>query len=380
MPFPYFDNISTDFTGTWTSPRKRKKTAEPDSIPIPLSPTPKRTKTPCPHSMTVLRSTRQLAAENRTCPVCLEDYFSTPPDQERIVPVKMACSHIFCRSCIETHLSSSMSCPLPWCASCLPLDPESCALCTAWQKDHAAQPPLVVTVRASEMLGSIKSALGQLSLEHDVYMLPNSAKDKLLQHIKHTLRKYEWQFHSDVDLAELLDPFLLAIDPDAAREHFGPAISSPAPDPRVFPPREHDPDDYEMGAEPWVAAFLRAWALEYVKENGEVGEGWGVWSRKKNGEGGEEEDASWEWPYKRILAHRMADKGGREYLVKWVGRRYWSSWIEGGMLDVEARTAYDDLHGLGRDGVEQEKGGKRGKRKKSDVEEEEEEEEVRWTT
>ncbi|KAH9868569.1 hypothetical protein J1614_007641 [Plenodomus biglobosus] len=250
MPFPYFDNISTDFTGTWSSPRRRKAPPQQETVPAPPTPTRKPTKLPCPHSMTLVRSTRQLAAEKRQCPICLEDYFSTTYTSEKITPVKMACSHIFCRTCIETHLSGSTSCPIPWCTATPPLHPESCALCTAWQNDHSPQPALVVTVRASEMLDSIKSTLHQLSLDNDFYMLASPTKDKLFRHIKYTLRKYEWQFHSDVDLAELLDPFLLAIDAEAAREHFGTALSSPAPDPAVFPPREHDPEDYEVGAEP----------------------------------------------------------------------------------------------------------------------------------
>ncbi|KAI8937837.1 hypothetical protein NX059_005530 [Plenodomus lindquistii] len=346
MPFPYFDNISTDFTGTWSSPRKRKAplSLEPTSVSSASASKSNKAPPPCPHTMTILRSTRQLATEKHQCHICLEDYFSTSADGEKTVPVKMACNHIFCRTCIETHLSSSITCPLPWCTMPLPLQPESCALCMSWQNDHASTPPLVVTVRATEMLGSIKTALHQLELDDDFYKLAKPVKNKLYKHIRDALRKYEWQFHSDTDLAELLDPFLLAIDPAAAHEHFTTALSSPAPDASIFPPREHDADDYEQGAEPWVAAFLRHWAIEYVKENGEVRGGWGAWDRKRGG-GGEKEEGSWEWPYKSITAHRMGEDG-MQYLVKWVGTRYWSSWVEGGMLGVEARRVYDVRNGV----------------------------------
>jgi hypothetical protein len=298
MPFPYFENISTDFTGTWSSSRKRKA---PEQL-LPTAPLPKRKRkadaAPCPHSMTAVRSTRQLAAEKEHCPICLEDYFSTPSGRDMIAPVKMACSHVFCRECIETHLSSNPTCPLPWCAAALPMLPDACELCAAWGREHAASGSLVVTVRAREMLGSIKDSLRRLAQEDDSFALPAQAQKRLFAHVRSALKRYEWQYHAGTDLAELLDPFLLAIDLEDTRTFYGPKLSSTTPSPYQFPLREHDADDYETGAEPWVAAFFRQWALDYVKDNGEAKEGWGVWAKKAD------ENAGWEWPYKRILAHR----------------------------------------------------------------------------
>jgi hypothetical protein len=340
MPFPYFENVSTDFTGKWSSPRNRKK-ATPEAVQ-PAPPAKRKTNTsPCPHTMTVVRSSRQLAAEKRQCPICLEDYFSTPADHEKVTPVKMACSHLFCRTCIETHLSSSISCPLPWCEAQLPLQPETCDLCASWQRDHlhAAAGSLVVTVRATEMLGSIKDALVRLALEDNFFALPKPATARLLSHVRTTLKRYEWQFHAGIDLAELLDPFLLATDVDATREYYGTRLSAPAISDACFPPREHDPDDYPPGTEPWIAGFFRLWALDYEEQNGEVREGWGVWAKK-------EEQDSWEWPYKRITAHKTDAEGRVEYLVKWVGRRYFPSWVKAEQIDGAARRRYGEANGV----------------------------------
>jgi hypothetical protein len=339
MPFPYFENISSDFTGTWTSSRKRKAVVLESHQPnAPAKRKPKGL--PCPHTMTIMRSSRQLAVEKKQCPICLEDYFSASDENGKVTPVKMGCSHSFCRECIETHLSSNIKCPLPWCEAHLPLQPEACELCAAWQRDHAEAGSLVVTVRAKEMFGNIKDALHRLALDDDFFKLPRLARDRLYAHIRETLKRYGWQYHSDIDLAELLDPFLLAIDIEAAREHYGPKISAPAPDAVRFPPREHDSDDYAHGEEPWIAAFFRQWAVDYVQENGEAKQGWGVWEKKT-------EQDSWEWPYKRIITHKTGVVDEQvEYLVKWVGQRYYPSWVEKGELDSAARKIYDKAHGV----------------------------------
>jgi hypothetical protein len=338
MPFPYFENISTDFTGKWTSQRKRK-IAEPEAEKMVIPAKRKANTVPCPHTMTIVRTSRQLVAEKKQCLICLEDYFSTLTDHGKVTPVKMGCLHVFCRDCIETHLSSSITCPLPWCEAHLPLQPETCELCAAWQRDHTAIGSLVVTIRAREMLGSIKDALKQLTLEDDFFELPRVAKDRLFAHVRNTLKRYKWQFHSGIDLAELLDPFLLAIDIEAVRKHYGPRLSAPAPNTSHFPPREHDPNDYPPGEEPWIAAFFRQWAMDYERENGEVKEGWGVWAKKT-------EQDSWEWPYKRITAHKTDNVGEVEYLVKWVGQRYFPSWVQKEQLNSCAREAYDKAHGV----------------------------------
>jgi hypothetical protein len=202
------------------------------------------------------------------------------------------------------------------------------------------------------MFGTIKDALYRLALDDDFFELPRLARDRLYAHIRETLKRYEWQYHSGIDLAELLDPFLLAIDIEAAHEHYGPKLSAPAPDAARFSPREHDSDDYAQGEEPWIAAFLRQWAVEYVQENGEAKQGWGVWEKKT-------EQDSWEWPYKRIIAHKTGADEQVEYLVKWVGQRYFPSWVNKGELDTAARKIYDEAHGV----VHKSRGGSKRKRR-----------------
>ena len=234
-------------------------------------------------------------------------------------------------------LSSNTGCPLPWCETRIPLQPDACKLCESWQRDRSPADILVVEVRAGEMLGSIREALQQLEHEHTFYKLLMENKTLLFSHIQSTLKRYEWQFHPGLDLAELLDPFLLAIDPAAARKHYGPKLSTPTPQQACFPPRDHDSEDYRPGEEPWLAAFFRQWALEYEKLNGEVKHGWGNWEKK-------EDQESWEWPYKRIVAHKTTGEGHIEYLVKWVGRRYFPSWVKKEYLTPEAREVYDKAH------------------------------------
>ena len=289
--------------------------------------------------MTAVRPSRHVAADKKQCYICLEDFFDTPDGGGQIIPVKLECRHVFCRDCIETHLSSNIRCPLPWCEAQLPLQPDNCELCAYWERNHAES--LVLTVRAQEMASSIRDSLEQLAAESHRFKIPKHAKRRLLSHVNHTLTRYEWQFHSGVDLAELLDPFLLAVDLTEARSHYGAKLSAPTPDPSIFPPREHDPDDYPVGQEPWIAAFFRQWALEYEKENGEVKQGWGVWARKNKSH-----SASWEWPYKRILAHKTETNGDIRYLVKWVGQRFPSSWINREQLVGDDHMAYDEAHAI----------------------------------
>jgi hypothetical protein len=233
MPFPYFENISTNFPGEWSSSRKRTSAKTKVDLKRPVKR--KANSAPCPHTMAIVRSSRQLTAERERCPICLEDYFSTLDKHTKVTPVKMECTHIFCRNCVETHLSSSITCPLPWCQAHLPIQPNNCELCAAWQRDHTAAEPLVVTVRPREMVGSIKDALARMALEDDFFQLTRTAKNRLLAHVRDTLKLCEWQFHTGVDLAELLDPFLLAVDRKAVRKHYGPDLSSPAPNAAHFP-------------------------------------------------------------------------------------------------------------------------------------------------
>jgi len=205
---------------------------------------------------------------------------------------------------------------------------------------------VVVTVRVAEMLGSIKEALGRLAMEDDFFKLPRQVKDQLLAHVRTTLKRCEWQHHSGVDLAELLEPFLLAIDIEATRKQYGPRLSAPAPNENTFGPRVHDPDDYPAGKEPWIAGFFRQWAQDYEEQNGEVKEGWGVWVKKKQEEEDDDDQDSWVWPYKRITAHRTSSMGQVEYLVKWVGQRHFPSWVQSEQLDDLGRRKYDEAHGL----------------------------------
>jgi hypothetical protein len=138
MPFPYFGNISTDFTGVRTRPRKRK-TLLPGQLPLETRPSKRRSSAAsCPRFITIVRATRQLAVEKAKCLIFLEDYFDTPNCRDKVIPNKMGCSHIFCRDCIETHLSSSTKCPVPWCDAHLPMRPDVWGLCAAWTREYAA--------------------------------------------------------------------------------------------------------------------------------------------------------------------------------------------------------------------------------------------------
>ncbi|KAF1958967.1 hypothetical protein CC80DRAFT_533913 [Byssothecium circinans] len=335
----------TEFAARWESPRKRSRTMSDEAQTSVLS-TKKHRRTsncphPCPHKMDAVRPTRH-ANWKTQCAICLEEYFDTPTDREQVVPVKMGCGHVFCRECIETHLSSNIRCPLPWCEAQLQLQPDDCELCAYWEKSHADY--LVVTVRAKEMAGSIKDELERLATESSFFKLSKTEKTRLMSYVSDTLKQYEWQYHSGIDLAELLDPFLRVLDPAIAREHYGSSLYTPATDPSIFPPRANDPDDYPAGREPWIAAFFRQWALEYEKENGEVKEGWGVWANKTQGQ--TYDSWEWEWPYKRIMAHKTASDGHIQYLVKWIGNRYPASWVDREQLADGSHDKYDEQHGI----------------------------------
>ncbi|KAF2659295.1 hypothetical protein K491DRAFT_591446, partial [Lophiostoma macrostomum CBS 122681] len=297
---------------------------------------------PCPHSMSMLRSTRLLSAEKKQCPICYEQYFTKLPDGNEVIPVRMACQHTFCRSCIETHRSQDIKCPFPWCSAEFPIQPDSCELCAYWVRSNCDD--LVLTVRAHEMTKSIENALDEFCEGQKHFRLAKTHKRKLLTHVRRTLTRFEWQYHSGADLAEVLDPFLLAINPTDILNFYGKKLRAPAPDPSVFPPR-NDPDDYPQGDEPWIAGFFRQWALEYEKENGEDKYGWGVWSSKRKEE---EEMWSWDWPFKRIVAHRVDANGELVYLAKWVGngKRWPDQWINRSDFGDGTTALYDQAHGL----------------------------------
>lgn len=134
----------------------------------------------------------------------------------------------------------------------------------------------------------------------------------------------------------------MAADSNKARQLYGPELTKPSSDPSFFPPRQSDVEDYPAGEEPWIAGFLRQWALEYEKDYGEMKEGWGEWSKKKGGLA-----ESWEWPVKRIITHRIQADESVQYLVKWIGRRFEDSWVTREELGDEAVwKQYDETQGL----------------------------------
>jgi hypothetical protein len=98
----------------------------------------------------------------------------------------------------------------------------------------------------------------------------------------------------------------------------------------------NDPDDYPAGGEPWVVGFLREWALEYTQGNGEVRQGWSAWDRKPDND-----QSGWDWPFKRITAHRENEADETEYLVKWVGHRYMPFYVQKDNLDDVSGEIYD---------------------------------------
>ncbi|CAN9308805.1 unnamed protein product [Alternaria alternata] len=140
--------------------------------------------------------------------------------------------------------------------------------------------------------------------------------------------------------SSLLDPFLLAVNVEDTRHRYGPELSAPKLNHTHVLSREIDPDDYPLGEESWMAAFFRQWALDHEEEHGAMEEGWGVWSLKAG------EDASWEWPCKRIQAHKTGSDGQIECLVNWVGQRHLAPRVKKEQLVAEARDVYDKVHGL----------------------------------
>jgi hypothetical protein len=189
------------------------------------------------------------------------------------------------------------------------------------------------------MTKSIENALDDLGQDQKHYRLAKAHKRKLLTHVRRTLTRYQWQYHSGADLAEVLDPFLLAVNPAATAAFMGKKLRAPAPDPSIFPPR-HDPDDYPQGDEPWIAGFFRQWALDYENENGEEKYGWGVWTHRSK------EEDSWDWPFKRIIAHRIDSNGEVFYLAKWTGTRWPDQWVPKSNFVEDATRVYDQTHGL----------------------------------
>jgi hypothetical protein len=82
--------------------------------------------------------------------------------------------------------------------------------------------------------------------------------------------------------------------------------------------------------------------LEYEKENGEVKEGWGDWDKMKKGDQAQD----YEWPYKRILGHKMETNGAVSYLLRWVGKRIHDSWVTESELGDEAFREYAKIHNI----------------------------------
>ncbi|KAF2476348.1 uncharacterized protein BDR25DRAFT_339389 [Lindgomyces ingoldianus] len=317
-------NLSPDPPKTWTSARKRISTRSdrtPETFPQKKRPG------ACPRTVATLRTSRQPVNAGQRCPICLEDYFDTPLGGSQVISVKL-----------------------------FPFHPDSCDLCAYWERAHIDE-PLLLTVRAREMTRSIHDALIELAEDDDFFKLSKSAKSKLLNHVQQTLTKFEWQYHPAVDLAEFLDPFLLAVDTASAYAFYGLELKTPAPDAARFPPREYDLGDCSSGQEPWIAGFFRQWALEYEQENGEAREGWGEWAKKR--ERGSE--WSWDWPYKRIVGHKV-ENGKVLYRIKWVGKRFGESYVGRAELgNAKVWRVYDRVNGVKQGGD----AGQRTKRRKT---------------
>jgi hypothetical protein len=229
---------------------------------------------------------------------------------------------------------------MPWCQENICLQPDWCELCAYWVRQRTDS--LILTVRAEEMAASIDDALQQLAQENEFFQLSKETKRKLLAYVRRTLQRFEWRYYAGVDIAELLDPFLHIVDPEYARAYFGLKLCAPVRNPCFFPLRTNDPDDYSPGQEPWLSAFFRDWALEYEKENGEVKEGWGDWDKMKKGDQAQD----YEWPYKRILGHKMETNRAVSYLLRWVGKRIHDSWVTESELGDEAFREYAKIHNI----------------------------------
>ena len=74
---------------------------------------------------------------------------------------------MFSAGSTSRHFSSSTNCPLPCRGAYLPLRPDACELFAAGASGDTPAGSLVMSVRAKEMLGSIKDALRQLAQQGD---------------------------------------------------------------------------------------------------------------------------------------------------------------------------------------------------------------------
>ena len=99
---------------------------------------------------------------------------------------------MFSAGSTSRHFSSSTNCPLQCRGAYLPLRPDACELFAAGASGDTPAGSLVMSVRAKEMLGSIKDALRPLAQQGDAYKLSknNNTEQIPLTHVRTTLKRY----------------------------------------------------------------------------------------------------------------------------------------------------------------------------------------------
>jgi hypothetical protein len=288
----------------------------------------------CPH--TWLPINQEINDESNICNICKEIYFSMEGGYEP--PIQLPCSHVFGKNCFEKLREDNLSCPFR-CVN-LPLNLRDCSKCSEFETTRLKDNPLVIMIRPKEILGELKTALKELAEEDVLFKLSIKDMRALSRFWRSILAKSAYQYHDTTDLAETLDPFVVEAERSWAKKRYGKQCYKPVSKKRLnpekfFPSRIDNIEDYPAKKEPWISAFLRQWASDYVMANGTVEQAfsWGVRPRHA----AEPKDGIWPmyWRVKRIIQHRNID-GRVEYRVQWVGKRWAPEWI--GSQSLEEMT------------------------------------------
>lgn len=181
---------------------------------------------------------------------------------------------------------------------------------------------VVATIKPRDILKSLNYELGLLANDHSLFKFPCRRLRELNRFWADILKKCFNQFHDVDDLAEMLDPFIVEAEREGAKRRFGKQCFRPVPvklRSQYFEARDPRTQDYPVGKEPWISAFLRTWAAEYIEDFGteEQPFKWGVLAP-----GQTDADVYCEsWRVKRIIGHRQVGDQWK-YRVEWAGKRW----------------------------------------------------------
>ncbi|KAF2267348.1 hypothetical protein CC78DRAFT_566289 [Lojkania enalia] len=278
----------------------------------------------CPHTWSsVAKIDLGGDPEDRACPVCLTEFFRKHEDGGYETPVKLLCGHIIGKKCLSEWRRQSLTCPN--CRDQRGFRPDECEQCEELVLEAAERKYQVIDIRPRDVLEDILVRLRSLADGEEYFALPESAMWTLRDYWSKTLRARRFQYLTAIELAETLDPFLIEAERTNAQDTLGREASKLTPE-GYFSPRNINWGDYPAGEEPWIAAFLRDWAAEYVGANGQerLGHVWGEYTTAISPENG-----YWNQLYrpKRIIGHHLHGNTLR-YLVKWVGDRWGSEWVD----------------------------------------------------